>query len=406
MQALHPVPVNRRQKRAGEALSVNDTPSQSGAKSSEESGPAGGFRARVMRAETSLGILALLAILYTAFLAQNLVAPVTAAIVGSFILAPLMRAVPFRFFPDALAAAIMVLTIIGVLAGAIYMLAEPVAHWTARIPAAVAEFERRSSEISEPVEAMRRASEQVQELAKVRSGTEPQTVVVKEEGLIEQAMEVAGQKGASFLIFIVLLYFLLASGELLRDRIIRSAKRLTDKEKARRILRSIEREISTYLFSISFINAGLGLCIGVSFWAMGLPNAALWGVAAALLNFVPYAGAVAGMALTTFIAFIAFDDPARVLAVPAIYFFWNLIESQFVTPSILGRRHTLNAAVVFLSIVFWGWMWGVIGAVLAVPILVIMNTCFAQIEGLRKFSIFIDGSPRPGPHPDGSHLPD
>lgn len=223
---------------------------------------------------------------------------------------------------------------------------------------------------------------------------------------MEQVMEVAGQKGTSFLIFIVLLYFLLATGELLRDRIIRSARRLTDKEKARRILRSIEREISTYLFSISFINAGLGLCIGVSLWAIGLPNAALWGVAAALLNFIPYAGAVAGMALTTLIALIAFDDLGRILAVPAIYFLWNLIESQFVTPSVLGRRHTLNAAVVFLSIVFWGWMWGVIGAVLAVPILVIMNTCFAQIEGLRKFSIFIDGSPRPGPHPDGSHLPD
>lgn len=372
----------------------------------ENEGSGRSIRARVMRAETALWILVLLAILYTAYLAQNLVAPVTAAVVGSFILMPLMRAAPFRFLPHALSAAIMVVVILGALGGAIYMLAEPAAQWTARIPAAIEEFEERSREISEPVEAMRRASEQVEELARVRGGQDQQTVVVKEPPLMEQVMEVAGQKGTSFLIFIVLLYFLLATGELLRDRIIRSARRLTDKEKARRILRSIEREISTYLFSISFINAGLGLCIGVSLWAIGLPNAALWGVAAALLNFVPYAGAVAGMALTTLIALIAFDDLTRVAAVPAIYFFWNLIESQFVTPSVLGRRHTLNAAVVFLSIVFWGWMWGVIGAVLAVPILVIMNTCFAQIEGLRKFSIFIDGSPRPGPHPDGSHLPD
>tara|TARA_B100000614_G_scaffold236147_1_gene233479 strand:- start:4680 stop:5810 length:1131 start_codon:yes stop_codon:yes gene_type:complete len=372
----------------------------------ENEGSGRSIRARVMRAETALWILALLAILYTAYLAQNLVAPVTAAVVGSFILMPLMRAAPFRFLPDALSAAIMVVAILGALGGAIYMLAEPAAQWTARIPAAIEEFEQRSSEISEPVEAVRRASEQVEELARTRDGQERQTVVVKEPPLMEQMLEVAGQKGASFLIFIVLLYFLLATGELLRDRIIRSAKRLTDKEKARRILRSIEREISTYLFSISLINAGLGLCIGVSLWALGLPNAALWGVVAALLNFVPYAGAAAGMALTTLVAFIAFDDLGRIIAVPAIYFLWNLFESQFVTPSVLGRRHTLNAAVVFLSIVFWGWMWGVIGAVLAVPILVIMNTCFAQIEGLRKFSIFIDGSPRPGPHPDGSQLPD
>ena len=362
------------------------------------------LRTRAMRAETSLAILAVLAVLYTAYLAQNLVAPVVAAVVASFILMPLMRATPFRFLPDAASAAIMVTLIVAALAGAAWMLAEPAAKWTARIPDALAEFQRRSSEISEPVEAMRRASKQVEEIT--NGGPAPQAVVVKEPGLVEQMMDAASQKGTSFLIFIVLLYFLLATGELLRDRIIRSAKRLTDKEKARRILRSMEREISTYLFSISLINAGLGIAIGTSLWAIGLPNALLWGVAAALLNFVPYAGAAAGMALTGFVGFIAFDDLGQALLAPAIYFFWNLIESQFVTPSILGRRHTLNAAVVFLSIVFWGWMWGVIGAVLAVPILVMMNTCFAQIEALRKFSIFIDGRPLPGQNRNGSNLPE
>jgi predicted PurR-regulated permease PerM len=363
-----------------------------------------GIRARVLRAETSLAVLAILAILYTAFLAQNLVAPIVAAVVASFIFMPLMRAIPFRFLPDAASAAIIVALIVGALGGATWALAEPAAKWAGRIPAALEQIERKSSEISKPVEAMRKASKQVEEIT--NGGPEPQAVVMKEPGLIEQAMEAAGQKGASFLIFIVLLYFLLATGELLRDRIIRSAKRLTDKEKARRILRSMEREISTYLLSISLINAGLGVAIGTSLWAIGLPNAALWGVAAALLNFVPYAGAAAGMILTGFVGFIVFDDLGQALMAPAIYFFWNLIESQFVTPSILGRRHTLNAAVVFLSIVFWGWMWGVIGAVLAVPILVMMNTCFAQIEGLRKFSIFIDGRPLPGQDPNGSNLPE
>lgn len=360
---------------------------------------------RMMRAETALGILAVLAILYTAYLAQNLVAPVTAAVVGSFIFMPLMRAAPFRFLPDAVSASLIAAVIVGTLGVGIYMLAEPAAEWTARIPAALEEIEERSHDISEPVEAMRRAGEQVRDLA--RGGADrPEAMVVSEPGIAQQAMEMAGQKGASFLIFIVLLYFLLATGELLRDRIIRSAKRLTDKEKARRILRSIEREISTYLLSISLINAGLGLAIGLSLWAIGLPNAALWGAAAMLLNFVPYAGPIVGMALTGLVGFIAFEDGSRALLAPAIYFVWNLIESQFVTPSILGRRHTLNAAIVFLSIVFWGWMWGVIGAVLAVPLLVMMNTCFAQIEGLRKFSIFIDGSSTPGQSPDGSNLPD
>ncbi|MDP2151713.1 AI-2E family transporter [Parvibaculum sp.] len=363
-------------------------------------GLAPGRRTRLMRAETALGILAVLAILYTAYLAQNLVAPIVAAVVGSFIFMPLMRTAPFRFLPDAVSASIIVAAIIGALAGGIYMLAEPAAKWTERIPAALEEIEEKSRGLSEPVAAMRRASKQVEEIT--QGDNAPREVVVREDGLVAQAMEVAGQKGASILIFIVLLYFLLATGELLRDRIIRSAKRLTDKERARRILFSIEREISTYLLSISLINAGLGVAIGVTIWAIGLPNAMLWGVAAALLNFIPYAGPIAGMVLTGIVGFMTFDSVGEAMLAPAAYFLWNLVESQFVTPSVLGRRHTLNAAVVFVSIVFWGWMWGVIGAVLAVPILVILNTCFAQIEGLRKFSMFIDGSAKT----NGPALPD
>ncbi|MEQ8267389.1 MAG: AI-2E family transporter [Parvibaculum sp.] len=373
---------------------MNDAQSQTDRPSSGEGqGPRRGF----MRMETSLGVLAALAILYTAYLAQNLVAPITAAVVASFIFTPLMRVAPFRFLPAAVSSAIIVTIIAGSVAGAVWMLAEPAAKWMDKIPAGLQEIEEKSREISKPVEAMRRASKQVKEMTQPDDA--PREVVVREEGFVSKAMEAAGQKGASVLIFIVLLYFLLATGELIRDRIIRSAHRLTDKEKARRILVSIEREISTYLLSIGVINAGLGASIGLAMWAIGLPNAALWGVAAGLLNFVPYAGAVAGMALTGFVAFMTFDSVGHALLAPALYFFCNFVESQFVTPSVLGRRHTLNAAVVFVSIVFWGWMWGIIGAVLAVPILVIMNTCFAQIEGMRKFSLFIDGSATPTPAP-------
>jgi len=362
-------------------------------------------RALTMQPETSLAVLAVLALLYTAWLAQNLVAPIVAAVIASFIFMPLLRVAPFRFLPGAVAAAIVVATLTGAFAGAVYVLAEPAVEWATRIPAAIENAKLKSSEFAEPVETMRRVSREMEELG--RTAGAPAEVVMREPSLMAQIVDVAMQKGASILIFIVLLYFLLATGEMLRDRIIHAAKRLTDKEKARRILRGIEREISTYLLSITLINAGLGVAVGVSLWAVGMPNALLWGVAAAFLNYIPYAGPLAGMALMGFAAFITFDSLAQALAVPAIYLFWNIVESQFVTPSVLGRRHTLNAAVVFVAIVFWGWMWGVIGAVLAVPILVILNTCFAQSEHLRKFSYFINGNaiPTPLPLPDAEEKP-
>lgn len=357
-------------------------------------------RALTMQPETSLAVIAVLALLYTAYLAQNLVAPIVAAVIASFIFMPLLRVAPFRLLPEAVSAALVVLALTGAFAGAVYMLAEPAVEWATRIPAAIEDAKLRAQDLSKPVEAMREVSRQVEELTK-DAGAPPE-VVMRQPGPMAQIIDMAGQKGTSFVIFIVLLYFLLATGEMLRDRIIRSARRLTDKEKARRLLLSIEREISTYLLSITLINAGLGIAVGLSLWALGMPNALLWGVAAMLLNYIPYAGPLAGMALMGFAAFITFDSPLQALAVPLAYFVWNLVESQFVTPSVLGRRHTLNAAVVFISIIFWGWMWGVIGAALAVPILVILNTGFAQVEGLRKFSHFIDGRPQPVPLP----LPD
>ena len=384
---------------------MNETdPQRPRAPATPPGGGIGHAPALAMRPETALAILAVLAILYTAWLAQNLVAPIVAAVIASFIFMPLMRAGPLRFLPEAVSAAIVVLTLTGAFGGAVYVLAEPAFEWATRIPAALAEAKDKAQGLSAPVEAMREVSRQVEEIT--QPGDASPEVRMREPDLMARIIDMAGQKGASIAIFIVLLYFLLATGEMLRDRVIHAARRLNDKEKARRVLQSIEREISTYLLSISLINAGLGLAVGLSMWAIGMPNPLLWGVAAGLLNYIPYAGPVAGMALMGFVAFMTFDSLAQALAVPLIYFLWNLVESQFVTPSVLGRRHMLNAAVVFVSIVFWGWMWGVIGAVLAVPILVILNTCFAQVEALRKFSLFIDGSPRaPLPLPDAEERP-
>ncbi len=396
LRAIKGTSVNEREPNGGNGSRPGDT-----------LGAGSGPRTPFMRTETALSVLTLLAILYTAYLAQNLVAPITAAVVANFIFMPLMRTLPFRFLPEAAAAALIVTLLVTTLAGSIYMLAEPVSKWTARIPAGIEQIHEKSEMLASPVEAVRKATREVEKITRADDEPDaPQEVVVRKPGLVDRFMEMAGQKGASVLIFIVLLYFLLATGEQMRDRIIRSAKRLTDKERARRILRSIEREISTYLLTITLINAGLGAAIGLSLWAIGLPNALLWGVAAALLNFVPYAGAIIGMALTGFVAFITFDSVGAAMMAPALYFLCNLVESQFVTPSILGKRHTLNAAVVFISIVFWGWMWGIIGAILAVPILVILNTTFAQIESLRKFSLFIDGSPARGQTRNGSNLPE
>ncbi|MGX1198923.1 AI-2E family transporter [Parvibaculum sp. MBR-TMA-1.3b-4.2] len=350
----------------------------------------------IMKSETALAILAVLAVLYTAYAAQNLIAPITASIVASFILSPLLRMRLFRRLPAALTSAILVITLIATFCLGVFLLYGPVSEWAQKIPEALSQLRHDTAALSKPVQQMQEASETVEEVARSMGSKQPaQTVIVREPGLLQQLMAVAGQKGASILVFFVLLYFLLSSIEVLYSRIVSAVEKAGEKEKARRILRTIEREISHYLASITLINIGLGVAIGLSMWALGLPDPLLWGALAALFNFVPYAGVIAGMALTGFASYIAFGNLAEAFYAPLIYFFWNAIESQIVTPTILGKRHTLNAAIVFVSIVFWGWLWGVIGAVLAVPILVIANAICAHVEHLKPISYFIDGTPRP-----------
>src|SRR5690606_28930507 len=124
------------------------------------------------------------------------------------------------------------------------------------------------------------------------------------------------------------------------------------------------------LLAISLINAGLGAVVAAVMWAIGMPNPLLWGVMAALLNYVPYVGALVGLAVVAVVALVSFDSAGTALLVPALYFACTTIEGQFVTPMLLGKRFEMNPVMVFLSIATWGWLWGVPGALMAVPLLV------------------------------------
>ncbi|MGK2740574.1 AI-2E family transporter [Tepidicaulis sp. LMO-SS28] len=340
---------------------------------------------------TALSFLAILALLYTFYLAQALIAPVFTAIVVSFLFTPLLRLFPLKHLPDPAAAAIIVFTLLGLSSGGLYLLADPVSEWAERIPAAIEEFRQRTREITISMEEMR---EMADSLSDMEEEARNQDVVIQEASLANRALTLAGTIGTSLLIFFVFLYFILATNHLMRDRIVQIAPRIGDKEKARRIIRDIEREISGYLVSVTLINMGLGTAIGLCMWAIGLPNPVLWGAAGMILNYIPYLGPAIGMTLTGIAGFLTMPDPVYALLPPAFYFLCNLIESQLVLPTVIGRRHTINSAVVFLSIVFWGWMWGVIGAVLAVPILVIVKTAFSHLDRLQKFSVFIASEDR------------
>lgn len=338
------------------------------------------------------GLLAL-AVFYTLYLAREFFLPIAVALVLSFLLQPVVRGLHRLHIPEALGAGIVLLSCLALLAAMFYQLSGPLTDWAARVPEISAKLRRQVQTFRKPVDRVTQMTEQVQNIATPAGAQQkaPQQVEMKKPDPL------AGLFSKTYTVLIavfetlILLYFLLSSGDLFLRKLIHTLPRFNDKRRAVQIAREVEDSISHYLLTIALINAGLGTAGGLAFWALGMPNPALWGVLGFVLNFVPYLGALTLIGIVTLVATATFPALGHALLVPASYLALATIEGNFVTPWIVGRRMTLNPVVVFLGLVFWGWMWGIVGALLAVPMLVILKILCDHVEPLAPMGEFLGG---------------
>jgi predicted PurR-regulated permease PerM len=338
----------------------------------------------------ALSWLLALAVFYTLYLAAEVILPLLVALVLAMVLAPPMLRLRRWGVPRLAAAALITAALVGALAWGVEMLAAPASDWIGRAPQLVRQLEGKLRPVKEPVEQVQRATEQVERLA---SGSTSGAVTVRPaSGLGSQAVVGAGTLMAQAVVVVVVLFFLLASG----DRLMRQAARLPRTAEQRRrlitVARRIKQDVAAYLGTITLINAALGLVAGLAMWALGMPNPALWGVLAGLLNYVPYAGALATMVVVGTVGLLSFDELWRGLLAPAVILALHVIESDVVTPWLVGRRLTLPALMVFLSLTIWTWMWGIAGAMLAVPLLVVLKVAADHVPLLRPLAPFLRGN--------------
>jgi predicted PurR-regulated permease PerM len=188
---------------------------------------------------------------------------------------------------------------------------------------------------------------------------------------------------------IALLYFLLAAGDTLLRQAVTIAPRLSDKRRVVEIARETEDDISYYLLTISLINGALGVAVGSAMYLLDMPNPILWGVMAGIFNFVPFLGAVTGIGIVALVALLTFDHFWSILLPPLSYLVLTSFEAQFITPALLARRLTLNPVAVFLALIVWTWLWGVAGALLAVPLLATLKICCDHIEPLNPIGTML-----------------
>lgn len=322
-------------------------------------------------------------------MAQGFVLPVALAFLLALVLSPVVRSMRRRGLPEGPSAVLLVGALTLGMAATIHTLSAPVATLIDDAPRIRFELQQKLEAVRAPLEAVKEAQKQVDQAT--GNGADPaiQEVVVKDPGIFNRAVKGIPRMAASAVLTLVLLLFLLAAGDLIYEKIVRSMPTVRDKKRWLRIVFDVEREVSRYLFTVFVINIGLGLCVGLGLWLVGLPNPLLWGVLTALLNFIPYLGALATILAVAVVSLVHFADFGTALIAPGVVIALCTLEGQFVTPTLVGRRLRINAIAVFLAIAFWGWMWGVVGALMAVPLLITLKVFCQHADGLEGLEEFL-----------------
>ena len=345
-------------------------------------------------AVTGLFVLGVVAFFY---FAKPFLMPVVLALLLSFLLKPVVNAFCRVGVKRPIGAAIVLILFIGLISTGIYRLNEPAKEWLSKAPASVQTIETKGRDLLNRAERFVKRVRGIEDGAQERTDEEVRKADAKRLASLEKMVNVGAILGytAGFITgsleTLVLLFFLLASGDLLMQKLVHVLPKMHEKKEAVGITREVEHNISTFLFTITIVNTCVALVIAVTMLLLGMPNPVLWGVVAGLLNFIPYFGPFSVVLVLVLAGFLSFESTLQALLPATIYFCIHAVESNLVTPTVLGRRLTLSPVIIFVSLMFWTWMWGVPGALLAVPLLMTFKIFCDHFKPLAPIGEFLSG---------------
>jgi predicted PurR-regulated permease PerM len=332
--------------------------------------------------------LFVLAVFYTMYFMRSVLLPIVLAVLLSYLFRPIVRALARIKVPSAIGAAVVLVALLALIGYGVSSLVTPFAAWLQKAPTGLSELQRKLIPVKKSMTQMTEAGGAIEKLATPDSQTKS-SVEVKRHPITEMVFVRTPEFVASAVLLLILLYFLLVYDEVFMAKVIKLMPTLSDKKTAVSIAQDIESHVSRYLLTVTIINTCLGLTVGTTVGLLGLRNPVMWGVMVAVLNFVPYLGALTGIICMTVGAVLSFDSFGYALLFPAVYLAYGALEGNFVTPWVMGRSLTLNPVIILLSLTFWGWMWGIAGVILAVPILAAFKIFCAHIDRLAPIAEFL-----------------
>lgn len=333
--------------------------------------------------------LFILGILYTLYLAHQIILPMVLALLTSLVLSPLVtRLCRFRI-PRMISSLILVLIVLAGIAGLSYAVFTPALEWAGKAPEGISRLLVGDSELMQQIEKVTRSAKKVEQSVEQLSDSDgstkaekPCAVVLQTESWRGQLMTKARNALAGLSLALALTYFLLVSGDRLIRNFVRQLPR-SERKRILRITRDSQHQIAQYLGVLAISNASVGVATGFMAWAIGLPDPAVWGLIAGLARFIPYLGVILTIVLLAIVSAASLDTLWMIAVAPLGYLALTTMVGFFIEPWIHGLRMAINPVIIFVSIFFWGWLWGPVGVVLAVPLMTIMQVVLKQIPRLR-----------------------
>lgn len=328
--------------------------------------------------QTALLVIAILAVCY---FASPIILPIVLAFVLKLLLVPGMRTLDRLRLPRSISALLLIVGVFAVIVALGAAMSGPAAAWAAKLPEGMLRLEERLKFLARPLQTLQTFLHQFDGGETGAGGP----------SLAETLMRGTQHFASGFFETLLILYFLLISGDTFLRRMVEIVPSFRDKRRVVEMSQQVENNVSAYLITITVMNAAVGVATGVAMWLCGLGDPLLWGCIAFVLNYVPIMGPAAGVVIFLLAGLLTIDPLYQALLPAGLYLLIHVVEGESVTPLLLARRFTLNPVLVIISLIFWFWMWGVPGAVLAVPMLAIAKIVCDGIRPLNPLGRFLEG---------------
>jgi predicted PurR-regulated permease PerM len=339
-------------------------------------------------------VLAVCAVAAIGYVARDFLIPTAGAVVLALILTPVANTLERVRFPASVAAATSVLLLTLLIAGLLAIAVPSISNWAEQAPLLTLTLEHKLEGLRKSFALIQEMTDRVEQAASAAASNHPaqappEKVVVTQHSLLGMLASTTPGVILQLGYAGVLAFMLLANRNTHRRQLLRIPVAFETRVRLARTLRDINERVGHYLFSLAVIYSCVAVLSSVALALIGFPNAMVWGAVMGLASFVPFVGPPIVIALVALVGMITFDDWPRIVGAPAALLVIHFCESQLVTPAFVSRRCALNTVAVFATIALLGWMWGAIGAIVAVPLLILVSTVAAHLPSLRWLEVML-----------------